>query len=161
MKNLLKIAGAAAVVLASSQAYAQDAGNVIFGGDILNTCTISDISAGSLEAGSNNTVLSSKTAGGAAGGATITANSDIFNVSVTPPSAFSDDPGGVPATTFEADFNFVAGGATPVLAAASEGPEDLTNGTTNVEVDLVASTTNVGDTFPTGAYEAIVVLTCE
>ncbi len=157
MKNLIKIAGAAAVVLASSQAYAQTAtGDVIFNGSILNTCTIDNITPGTLAATTSNTVLSSRTAdGGSAGTAEVTANSDIFDVSVDAPTAFE---AGAPAG---ASANFVAdytgSGATTI--AQTSGATDLSEGQTDISVNLVATST--GGAFPTGAYQAIVVLRCE
>ncbi|MEM8651514.1 MAG: hypothetical protein AAGF54_13355 [Pseudomonadota bacterium] len=156
MKNLIKLAGAAAVVLASSQAYAQTAsGDVIFNGSILNTCTISNINAGTLEAGTNNTVLSSRTNPANAGSATVSANSNAFDISVAAPTAFTTAPAGA-AATFTADFT--ATGDT-TQGTATSGPIDLNTGDTTVTVNMDA--TSSAGAFPTGAYSATVVLTCE
>ena len=154
MKNLVKIAGAAAMLMASSQAYAQTAtGDVPFSGDVLNTCTIDGINAGTLGASAGNTVLSSTAGTGAASGsANVTTNSTIFDISADAPTAFGVASPAVTGVTFAASYD-IGGGSVAGTTAT-----DLPNGVTAVTVDMSAT---ASAPLPTGAYSAIVVLRCE
>jgi hypothetical protein len=139
MKNFVKIAIAAAVLVGSVQAQAAD---VEFSATVDNSCTISGVTNGSLVQNAAGTELSSSAVGGTSGGADVTATTTDFNVYTDAPTAWDVEPASTPATTFVASN----AGYTPTV------------GTLPVTVDLVAS---AATSFPTGAYTATVVLRCE
>ena len=151
MKKLLVAMGVASVALASNFAVAAT-GNVEFNGTVNTTCTINVDNAGTLAQSADANVLSSKIAGGSNGQATVTTTGLNFGVSVANPTAWVSGP--TAADSFAADMTI--GGST--AAAGSTVPVGL--GDTVVEVDLVA-TAAAGTSFANGAYDAVVVLTCE
>jgi hypothetical protein len=145
MKNFVKIAIAAAALVGSVQAQAAT-GNVQFGATVNNSCTISNIVAGSLGDSAGQTVLSSANTatGGSAGSADVITTSGAFAVSTTAPTAWSSSPAGTPATTFASSHSGYTAGFV---------------GTSNVTVNMSA-TANTGS-FPSGTYVATVILRCE
>lgn len=156
MKKTLLIAGAFAV-LAPAQAFAV-AADVPFNGTVNTSCTIDVGTSGTLVANGDATVLSSKLAGGAAGTAAVTTNSNNFDLSVANPTAFATVPTGfADPVNFVAEFT--AAGATTATAIPAGPGVSLSSGITNVSVDLVA--TNTVASFINGAYVANVTLTCQ
>lgn len=145
MKNFVKIAIAAAALAAPMQAQAVT-GNVQFGATVNNSCTISNIQAGSLGDSAGNTVLSSVNTGtgGAAGTADVTTTSASFAVSTSAPIAWSASPALTPVTTFSSS-----------VAGWTAG----TVGTGAVNVNM--SATAAAGSFPSGSYTATVILRCE
>ncbi len=145
MKNFVKIAIAAAALVGSVQAQAAT-GNVQFGATVNNSCTISNIVAGSLGDSAGQTVLSSANTatGGAAGSADVTTTSSAFAVSTTAPTAWNTSPAGTPTTTFTSSHSGFVNGSV---------------GTSNVAVNM--SATAASGSFPTGSYVATVILRCE
>lgn len=141
MKNFVKIAIAAAALVAPIQVQAAD---VEFNATVDNSCTISNVVNGTLAQNASASVLSSTEAGGSAGSADITATTDTYSVSVANPADWDASPAGAPTTTF---------------AASLAAPYTPTIGTVPVSVELAA--TAASGSFPTGAYTATVVLTCE
>ncbi|EKF20951.1 hypothetical protein NA2_01195 [Nitratireductor pacificus pht-3B] len=101
--------------------------------------------------------LDSAAAGGAPGRATILTTGDSFNVTAVAPSAFTQSPDGVGATTFLA--NYSASGVTDVASAPGDTASRLGTGTTALTVNLSAETS--GNAFPAGQYQADVTVTCE
>lgn len=145
MKNFVKIAIAAAALGAPMQVQAAT-GNVQFGATVNNSCTISNISAGSLGDSAGQTVLSSANTatGGAAGSADVTTTSASFAVSTSAPTAWSASPAATPATSFTSSVSGWTAG---------------TVGTGAVAVNMAATATT--GSFPSGAYTAVVILRCE
>ncbi|MGL4488508.1 MAG: hypothetical protein ACRCU5_03585 [Rhizobiaceae bacterium] len=145
MKNFVKIAIAAAVLVGSVQAQAAT-GNVQFGATVDNSCTIDNIVSGSLGDSAGLTVLSSANTGtgGAAGSASVTTTSAAFAVSTDAPTAWDASPAGTPTTTFTSSHSGWTAGFV---------------GSAPVTVNM-AATASTGS-FPSGSYTATVVLRCE
>jgi hypothetical protein len=139
MKNFVKIAIAAAVLVGSVQA---QAANVEFSATVDNSCTIDNVTNGSLVQDAAGTTLSSTATGGASGSVDVTATTTDFDVYADAPTAWDSEPASTPTTTFTASHD----GYTPTV------------GTIPVTVDLEAS---AATSFPTGSYSATVVVRCE
>lgn len=153
MKSFVKYAVAAGLLVAPVQAFAVT-GNVIFNGDVSNTCAITIVDAGILTTNVGQTQLSSENAGGQAGTATVVATSSAYQVSVNAPAAFNAGSPAAPST-FAAKYSTT--GASTYTNATVANP--LAAGTTNVSVNLAANKT--AGSFPTGTYSATVILRCE
>jgi len=164
VKNLLKIAAAAAFVAVPMQASAVT-GDVPFNGTVTHTCVINVNGGGTMVADASfQTLTSTAGVGAAAGTADIVATGNGFDVSIDVPSSFSTEPtADTTAETFNGAFSTT--GATSVTGSAAGGANsgtgtDLNNGTTNVSVNLTATKAGT-DVFEAGAYAATVVLRCE
>ncbi len=155
MKNFVKVALVAGALLSPAQAFALT-GNVIFNGDVNNTCAITIVDAGILASNVGQTQLSSTSAGGQAGTATLAVTSAAYSVAVNAPTAFDTQPATAGTSTFAASYGTT--GAT-VLAAGQTTLKPLAVGTTNVSVNMTA--TKASGSYPTGTYAATVVLRCE
>ncbi len=154
MKMFAKFAAAAAIAIIPVQALA-DTGNVQFGATITHSCTIDQVTNGSLGANAGFNVLSSTVGSGTSGSARIVATGNAFNVSVSAPTL--DKPAG-DTTTETLVSSYSASGATSIASTSSQS--DLNNGTTNVTVDMSATKAGA-DVFEAGVYTGEVVLTCE
>lgn len=153
MKKFVKLAVVAGVLVAPVQAFAVT-GNVIFNGDISNTCSITIVDAGILAANVGQTQMSSENTGGQAGTATIVTTSANYAISLNAPTAFNAGSPVAPST-FAAKYS-TTGAST---YSNQTGSNPLAAGTSNVAVHLAANKTT--GSFPTGTYSATVVLRCE
>lgn len=152
MKNLLKSAALAAVILAPIQANAVTA-DIPFNGSVTHTCVITVNSSGALGVSTNFQTLSSSIGSGTAGTATVVATGNGFDISVNAPTAFTTKPTEDTTTnTFAASYNTGSGDQTTAT--------DLTNGRHSVDINMSASKSG-SDVFEAGAYAATVVLRCE
>ncbi|MEM8540765.1 MAG: hypothetical protein AAGF25_07400 [Pseudomonadota bacterium] len=135
---------------AATPAFAAD---VEFTATVASTCTIDNLNAGSLGVNGDASVLSSTIGTGSSGTADVTANSNLFTLTVTDPSSFEAGAPAVPAGTTwvsSTDFNgSTFGEASPQVVPAT---------TTQATVDL-AVTAGSGS-FANGSYTALVTLTC-
>jgi hypothetical protein len=156
MKSVVKVAIAAAAVLAPANAFAVT-GNIPFNGTVANTCVITVGSPGTMTANTAYTVLGSKEAGGAAGTATILATGNAFKASVDAPTAFTTAPASAAGSTFAAEYSLSGANVASNVAGATQ--TTLANGTTGVSVNLTA--THGTGTFEAGSYVATAVLRCE
>lgn len=153
MKNLLKSAALAAIVLAPVHANAVTA-NIPFNGSVTHTCVITVGSSGALGVSSDFKTLSSSIGSGAAGSASVVATGNGFDISVSAPVSFDTKPGDdTSANTFAANYS-VDSGSTQTSAS------DLTHGTHSVSVNMSAAKSG-SNVFEAGAYTATVVLRCE
>ncbi len=158
MKNLVKLAGAAALVLLPVQANAVT-GDVPFNGSVTHTCTITVNSSGTLGVSTDFQSLDSEEVGGAAGTATIVATGNGFDISADAPTSFDTKPvADTTSNTFAA--NYATTGATSIGQTSGTNVNDLNHGTTNVTVHMSADKSGA-DVFEAGAYSATVVLRCE
>jgi hypothetical protein len=153
MKKFVKLAVVAGVLVAPVQAFAVT-GDVIFNGDVSNTCAITVGSAGTMTPNVGQTQLSSENAGGAAGTAEIVATSAAYQISINNPTAFN---AGSPAAPSSFAGKYSTTGATTLTDQT--GANALATGTTNVNVHLTA--TKTAGSYATGTYSATVVLRCE
>lgn len=162
MKNILKVAAAAAFVAVPMQANAVTEG-VPFEGTVTSTCIINVNNGGTLVADAGFQNLSSSLAGGIAGDADIIATGNGYNVSIDVPANFSTEPA-TDLTTETLSGSFSTTGASSVSGSATGGNssanQSLSNGTTDVTVNLAASKTG-SDVFVAGTYEATITLRCE
>ena len=154
MNKFIKFAIVASGLCTPVQAFAVT-GNVIFNADVNNTCVINIVDAGIMKGNVGLTQLSSETAGGQPGLATVATTSSAYSVNVNSPLAFSTFPTGGAATSFAAKYSTT--GASVYSNQTVANP--LAVGTTNVQVHLAA--TKATGSFPTGTYTATVVLRCE
>ncbi len=162
MKNILKVTAAVAFVVVPMQANAIT-GSVPFNGTVTHTCTINVNSGGTLVADAGFQNLSSSIAGGVSGDVEVIATGNGFGLSIDVPSSFTSKPSeNTTGETFSGSY--LATGATSGTGSASGGSNSgalgLSNGTTGVSVDLVASKSG-SDVFEAGSYEAVVTLRCE
>jgi hypothetical protein len=153
MKNFVKLAVVAGVLVAPVQAFAVT-GDVLFNGDVSNTCAITVGSAGVMMPNVGQTQLSSENAGGSAGAASIVATSAAYQVSINAPTGFNT---GSPVAPSAFAAKYSATGAS--VYANQTGANPLATGTTNVSVHLAATKTT--GSYATGTYSATVVLRCE
>jgi len=131
---------------------------------IIGTCRIVINSAGTLKINPALNVLSSKQAGGLPAGATITASSllcsllailDCYSVSAIAPASFLSAPAaGQTNLTFTSTFKLNGGADNP-----GSIPVRVVNGVYTTQVDLIA--TKSAGIFPTGTYQAQVLVRCE
>jgi hypothetical protein len=153
MKKFVKLAVAAGVLVAPVQAFAVT-GDVLFNGDVSNTCAITVGSAGTMTPNVGQTVLSSENAGGSAGTASIVTTSAAYQVSLNAPTGFN---AGSPAAPSSFAAKYSTTGASTYTDQTGANP--LATGTTAVNVHLAATKTT--GSFATGTYSATVVLRCE
>jgi hypothetical protein len=138
--------------------------NVVFYGSIStnNNCAIVVRQTGVLGVRADQMQLSSKLAGGRPGLATVTARGS-FRISAVTPSVYTIAPNGADANvTRQVLFSGVktfGGGATFAEHDASI-PERI-NGNSVTDVTLNFVGTRTGAAYPTGRYQAVVVLRCE
>ena len=153
MKNLIKAAGVAVMVLAPMQANTAKTGNtgsVPFNGQVNTTCTITVGNAGTLAASADFLTLASTEAGGAAGTANIVTNGNTFALSSGTPALAG------PTTEDSASSSMTStGGSTTFTGVTSSA---LNRGATQVNVDMTAA---AAGGFSSGVYSATVLLTCE
>ena len=159
MKNLIKIAGVAVMVLAPMQVNAAktgSTGNVPFGGQVDTSCTITLGTAGTLAASADFLTLSSAVAdGGAAGTAQVVTNGNTFTLSTDTPVLSGANP-----TTADSTSSTMTstGGTTSFTGVAENTATALNRGATQVNVDMTAA---AAGGFSEGVYAATVLLTCE
>lgn len=140
---------AALSALTALPAHADDAR---FTANVNSTCQLV-ITDGTLVPRAALTELTSEaTSGGTPAAVVATANTTGFSVSITAPSAFTDQPAAYTAST-----SFVAA-LSPDLDSNSTS-EALILGANALTVDLTATAAG-GNTFAPGTYEAIVDVTC-
>lgn len=157
MKKFVMAAGAATIALAPINAHAVS-GNVIFNGNVTHTCTITvGGTAGSLDVDAGFQTLSSSIGSGSAGTATIVATGNGFDVSVDTPT-LSKPTEDTTSETLSASYSTT--GASSVSGSDASVANDLSNGTTNVSVNMQAVKSG-SDVFEAGAYTGTVVLRCE
>ncbi len=156
MKMLAKIAVVGALAVVPAQAFAAT-GNVEFNGTVTHTCTITVDSNGSLAADAGFQTLSSTIGSGTNGTATIVATGNGFDISVDTPT-LSKPAADASSETLTAAYS--TSGATSVSGTDSGAANDLSNGTTNVSIDM-AATKSGSDVFEAGSYTGTVVLRCE
>jgi len=153
LKNLLKSAALAAIVLAPVHANAVTA-DIPFSGSVTHTCVITVGPSGTLGVSSDFKTLSSLATGGSAGSASVVSTGNGFDVSVTAPSSFSTSPTeDTSSTAFTASYTVNNG-------SSQSSASDLTNGTHAIKVNM-AATKSGSNIFEAGAYAATVVLRCE
>jgi hypothetical protein len=163
MSKLALIAPALAYGLYASSIEAATR-NVVFYGSIStnNNCAIVVRQTGVLGVRADQLQLSSKLAGGRPGLATVTAFGS-FRLSAVTPSVYTIAPnGGDTNVTRQVLFSGVktfGGGATFAEHDAST-PERI-NGNSVTDVTLNFLGTRTGAAYPTGRYQAVVVLRCE
>lgn len=134
---------------ATAPAFAED---VEFTANVSSSCGISVITNGTLGVNGDASVLSSTNVGGSSGVAEITANSNLFDLAVTDPTAFSA--GSAPVgTTFASSTDFNGG---TILGGADAS---VPVGTTTATVDLTVDA-GTGNSFANGSYTALVTLIC-
>lgn len=156
MKKLAILAVAVAAAIPGS-AFAVT-GDIQFDGTVSNTCSITVVDAGTLATNVGQTVLGSEETGGAAGTATIVTTSAAYSISADAPSAFTNAPtGGNTNVTFAA--NYSASGASSIGQTDGGTATGLSTGSYDVNVNM-AATKSTGS-FPSGSYDATVVLRCE
>ncbi|CDX24109.1 conserved exported hypothetical protein [Mesorhizobium sp. ORS 3324] len=132
---------------------------------IIGTCTIVIGSSGTMKANPAINIFGSKQAGGSSATATITASSllctvlnliDCYSVSAPAPIAFASAPtGGDTNVTFDTVFRLDGSG----LDIPGGSPQQVTNGTHSIQVDLTA--TKSSGIFPAGNYQGTVTVRCE
>lgn len=135
---------------AAAPAFAED---VEFTATVTSTCTIDNLNAGTLDVNGDASVLSSSIGTGSAGTADVTANSNLFTLTVSDPSAFEAGAPAVPTgTTWVSTTNFNG-------SDFGEGSAQVVPATnTQATVDLVV--TAGSGSFANGSYTALVTLTC-
>ncbi|MEO1745951.1 MAG: hypothetical protein AAFR13_05405 [Pseudomonadota bacterium] len=122
------------------------------------SCAISIDDDGIFRANPKATVLSSRELGGRPGRATVTATNSRYRISVAAPTGFNLAPaGGNVNTRFEAYMS--ATGAANFATVPSGVEEKIKRGSTDVEVHFEAE--RFDGSFPSGQYQATVVLRCE
>lgn len=156
MKKFIFAAGVAAFALAPVQASAVT-GNIPFNGTVTHTCTITVGPAGALAADASFQTLSSSIGSGSAGTASIVATGNGFNISVDAPT-LSKPAADTTSETLASSYS--TSGATSVSGADTDPANNLSNGTTNVSINMSA-TKSGSDVFEAGAYTGTVVLRCE
>jgi hypothetical protein len=140
MKNFVKIAIAAAALVAPMQA---QAANVEFNASVDNSCAIVVNNGGTMVQNGAATELDSASGGGTPASITVSATSTAFGMSYAAPTAWEAASTGTTA----ASYAVTADAYTPAV------------GDVDLEVNLKATAT--AGTFETGSYVAIVVATCE
>lgn len=134
------------------------AANIDFSTNILSTCAIAVTRDGTLVPRNNVRVLTSSAAGGQNGLASVTTNTDIFQLHVDQPTAFDVKPAADtdPVRDFRARIR--SRGATTFNWTTNS--QDLNVGTSNVRVQFRARKA-AGNVFANGFYSATVVIRCE
>ncbi len=159
MKNLLKLAGAVALMTVPMHVNAAT-GNIPFNGSVADTCVVTVTGSGTLAASTDFSVLGSEEAGGAAGTATLLTTGSSFSLSADAPASFSSAPAtGNTNVNFEA--NYAATGANTIAKTDGATATALTRGNTNVTINMSGTKSVSGETFEAGSYTATVVLRCE
>jgi hypothetical protein len=139
-------------------------GNVVFNGNVTpnNYCSIAIQQTGTLGISANVRQMSSKIAGGISGKANVLALGN-YNLSAVTPSIFAVGPLGadtsVTRQVLYSGTNLLGGGATFAEKNGSLTTPITGISYTAVNMNFVADRT--GSTFPSGHYEALVVLRCE
>lgn len=132
---------------AAAPAFAED---VEFSATVASSCTIDNISNGTLAV---NAAVDQLASGGTGDGSfDVTANATIFSLAVSNPTGWDAEPAGTPATTFSASATLAGNTATPGSAVAV--PDTTTTGSVALTADADTGT------FPNGSYTATVVITC-
>ncbi|MGI9350252.1 MAG: hypothetical protein ACR2O3_01710 [Rhizobiaceae bacterium] len=162
MKNILKVAMVAGFAAVPMHANAVT-GDVQFNGTVTHTCVINVGRQGTMVADAAFQNLDSTNAGGQSGQAQIVATGNGFDVSIDVPAAFGTEPAAdATAETFSGAYT--TSGATvtsgSAVGGANSGAQNLSNGTTDVDINLAAAKAGA-DVFEAGNYVATVVLRCE
>lgn len=166
LRRCSKVALVAAALICGLYAPALHAAtrDVVFYGSVTtnNQCAIVVNQTGVLGVSGDQKQLSSKLAGGRPGTATVTAFGS-FRLSAVTPSVYTIAPNGADTNvTRQVLFSGVktfGGGATFTEHDASI-PERI-NGNSRTDVTLNFIGTRTGAAYPTGRYQAVVVLRCE
>lgn len=139
-------------VLAALAPASSFAADVEFTATVASTCTIDNLNAGSLAVNGDASVMASTLPGGTPGTADVTANSNLFTLSISDPTSFATG-SGPSGTTFASQTSFaggtIAGGSSAAVPA----------GTTPAVVNLMVDA-GPGNSFANGSYSALVTLTC-
>lgn len=147
--------GAAAVIL-SVPASATDR-NVNFRGVINNSCSLVVLNDGLLGVSADQTVLSSKEAGGLRGRVSAVTNGPGNTIEIISPTGFSVGPPSADVNTvFESEYS--TSGGTILSQLLGVVVSILGIGTTTIDIDATATKTS--GTFESGAYELITVVRC-
>lgn len=130
---------------------------VEFRGLINNSCSIVVLNDGLLGVASDQTILSSKEAGGLQGTVNVLTNGIGATVEVVAPTGFSvAPPSGTVNTLFETSYSLSGVTVLADLVGSSVTPLGL--GLTRLDLD--ASATKTSGTFESGAYELTTVVRC-
>lgn len=131
--------------------------DVAFTGTILDSCVVAVVSPGTLDASTDQTVLSSRVGSGQDGQATVTTNSTGSTIEVLAPTAFLVAPTGSDANTlFEAKYWLSGQTATADLDGTVATSLGL--GLTNISVGGRA--TKSTGTYTAGAYSMLTTVRC-
>jgi len=157
MKPLKYIAGlSTAALILSGSASATDR-NVNFRGVINNSCSLVVLNDGLLGVSSDQTILSSKQAGGLQGRVSVVTNGYGNTIEVISPSGFTVGPPSANMNTiFESEYS--ASGGTILSNLLGVVVSILGIGTTTIDIDATATKTS--GTFESGAYELTTVVRC-
>lgn len=162
IKKQTRLALFAGLLMTIQPTYART-GNVYFSGLIgpRNFCFINIQHDGDITANAASNILSTSNPGGRPAKVSIeTTNGSFksaFDISASNPVSFNSAPaGGNTGVTFQ--VNYSGSGATTFGPLPASQPVKMSKGTTEIEIDLMASRTDV---FPEGDYAATVVILCE
>ncbi len=136
---------------------AQTSGDVTFNGLIPGVCLVTILTSGTLTPNATYTTLSSENAGGARGTATVVTTSASFDLQIDSPAGFSAMPaGGDTGVSYDA---LVSATGVTILSDIVDGAlSALGLGLTTLNVGATA--TRGGDTFPAGSYQLPVTVRC-
>lgn len=149
------LAGAASAML-SVPASAVDQ-NVNFRGVVNDSCSLVVLNDGLLGVSSDQTVLSSKEAGGLRGRVSVVTNGPGNTIEIISPSGFAVGPPSADLNTvFESEYS--ASGGTILSNLLGVVVSLLGIGTTTIDIDATATKTS--GAFESGAYELITVVRC-
>lgn len=137
---------------------AVQAANVGFSTNIVSSCGIVVTRDGTLVPRNNVRVLNSSGGGGQNGLATVTANTDTFQLHVDQPTAFDVKPAA--DTAPERDFRARIRSTGATAFNWTRNSQNLNAGNSNVRIQFRARKAR-GDTFANGFYSATVVIRCE
>lgn len=156
--NIIKVAllaGAICIPVSGNFAHAQD---VEFNSTVLSTCGIVVTRDGELRTNQNARILTSGGTGAQHGLATVSANSNLFQLHVDQPTDFDTRPAA--DTAPEQDFRARIRSTGATTFGWTRNSQDLNAGSHNVRIQFRARKAP-GVSFANGFYSATVVIRCE
>lgn len=154
----LSIALASAVLAAAAVAAPAAAATLTFNGLIVDACTVTLSSPGTVASTPTGDEVSSTAPGGSPARALLLTTSARYRMVIDPPTGFAAAPGG--ATPDSVSVGYRATGVTLGVSTNGLVPLDLGLGLSTIEVDVTARKA-AGTVFPAGTYRTDLVLRCE
>lgn len=155
VRSCLAVAAASAVAALAAPAAAA---TLTFNGLIVDSCTVTLSSPGTMTPTPTGDEVSSTAPGGSPARALLLTTSARYRMVIDPPSGFATAPGG--ATPDSMSIGYRSTGVTVAATTSGLAPLDLGLGLSTVDVDITARKA-AGAVFPAGTYRSDLVLRCE